>query len=177
MVTLDDRDMLAQIDSLQTSNVNDALPTCFIDTRTAVAFLVEALAKLPTSPLSFYLGLEGIALSRHGSVSILRVYPPGACLSKRLNFFDRHPLPRRDSFFATGNSGQTLKGILESDTILKVFFDVRNDSDAAITVSSLLAFMTSNSWNSQHEASPGVMVNCSLAQLAIHGWEVFKSDT
>ncbi|PVH69168.1 exonuclease [Cadophora sp. DSE1049] len=95
MATLDDRDMLALIDSLQTSNLDDTLPTGFIDTRTAVAFLVEALAKLPTSPPSLYLDLEG-----------------------------------ETAFSTTRTSGQTLKGILESDTIPKVFFDVRNDSNA-----------------------------------------------
>jgi exonuclease 3'-5' domain-containing protein 1 len=36
-----------------------------------------------------------------------------------------------DKAFPTiGAGGRTLKGILESDSIPKVFFDVRNDSDA-----------------------------------------------
>lgn len=74
MATLDDRDMLYLIDSLQTSNLDDTVPTGFINTCTAVAFLVEALAKLPTSPPSIYLDLEGVALSRHGSVSILQIH-------------------------------------------------------------------------------------------------------
>jgi hypothetical protein len=35
-----------------------------------------------------------------------------------------------DAFSTAGTNGQTLKTILESETIPKVFFDVRNDSDA-----------------------------------------------
>jgi exonuclease 3'-5' domain-containing protein 1 len=34
------------------------------------------------------------------------------------------------AFSTAGASGKTLKGILESDSIPKVFFNVRNDSDA-----------------------------------------------
>ncbi|KAJ4307242.1 hypothetical protein N0V88_000623 [Collariella sp. IMI 366227] len=49
------------------------------------------LTSLPTSPPSLYLDLEGVNLSRHGTISILQIY---------------------------------------SDTVPKVFFDVRNDSDA-----------------------------------------------
>jgi exonuclease 3'-5' domain-containing protein 1 len=33
------------------------------------------------------------------------------------------------AFSTTGASGQTLKGILESNSIPKIFFDVRNDLD------------------------------------------------
>jgi len=91
-----------------------------------VAFLVEALAKLPTSPPSLYLDLEGVALSRHGSVSILQLH---VSPKDRTFLIDIHSLGET-AFSTTGTSGQTLKGILESDTIPKVFFDVRNDSDA-----------------------------------------------
>lgn len=91
-----------------------------------MAFLVEALAKLPTSPPSIYLDLEGVALSRHGSVSILQIH---VSPNDRTLLIDIHSLGET-AFSTTGTSGQTLKGILESDTIPKVFFDVRNDSDA-----------------------------------------------
>ncbi|KAH6714540.1 exonuclease [Leptodontidium sp. MPI-SDFR-AT-0119] len=126
MATRVDRDMLALIDSLQTSNLNDTLTTGFIDTHAAMAFLVEALAKLPTSPPSLYLDLEGVALSRHGSVSILQVH---VSPKDRTFLIDIHSLGET-AFSTTGTSGQTLKGILESNIIPKVYFDVRNDSDA-----------------------------------------------
>ncbi|KAH7417746.1 hypothetical protein BKA64DRAFT_690659 [Cadophora sp. MPI-SDFR-AT-0126] len=51
-------------------------------------------------------------------------------LAKSTNFLDPYP-PLGDSAFSTAEtSGQTLKGILEPDTIPRVFFDVRNNSDA-----------------------------------------------
>ncbi|CAG9951261.1 unnamed protein product [Clonostachys rosea f. rosea IK726] len=36
----------------------------------------------------------------------------------------------KEYFSTPGGKGRTLKHILESETVLKVFFDVRNDSDA-----------------------------------------------
>ncbi|KAL2062043.1 hypothetical protein VTL71DRAFT_6309 [Oculimacula yallundae] len=97
-----------------------------IDTSVTVAALVEALSGLPTSPPSLYLDLEGINISRHGSVSIIQihVFPQG-----QTYLTDVHTLGM-DAFSTPGANGQTLKGILESDPIPKVFFDVRNDSDA-----------------------------------------------
>ncbi|KAH8749593.1 ribonuclease H-like domain-containing protein, partial [Hyaloscypha finlandica] len=70
--------------------------------------------------------IGGVNLSRHGSISILQVhFSP----NNRTYLIDIHILG--DAAFSTaGASGQTLKGILESDSIPKVFFDVRNDSDA-----------------------------------------------
>lgn len=125
MATLHERDVSALVDSLQRSNLDDTLPTGLVDTCTAVADLIDALVSLPTSPPSLYLDLEGVYLSRHGSVSILQIH---VSPNNRTYLIDIHVLGDK-AFSTTGASGQTLKGILESDLIPKVFVDVRNDSD------------------------------------------------
>lgn len=102
------------------------MATDLVDTRTAVADFINAIADLPTSPPSLYVDLEGVYLSRHGSISILQVH---VSPNNRTYLIDIHTLG--DNAFSTaGSTGETLKGILESDSIPKVFFDVRNDSDA-----------------------------------------------
>ncbi|EHK41511.1 hypothetical protein TRIATDRAFT_28531 [Trichoderma atroviride IMI 206040] len=88
--------------------------------------MVDSLKGLPTSPPSIYIDLEGVKLCRHGTISILQMYI--------------HPLDRvylvdvlvlgDESFSTCGESGLSFKNILESREIPKVFFDVRNDSDA-----------------------------------------------
>lgn len=91
-----------------------------------MADLVDALAHLPTSPPSLYLDLESINLSQHGSISILQVH---VSPKNRTYLINIHILGDK-AFSTAGASGQTLKGILESESIPKVFFDVSNDSDA-----------------------------------------------
>jgi exonuclease 3'-5' domain-containing protein 1 len=100
-----------------------------IDTATAMSALVDILDSQPTTPPSLYIDLEGVNLSRHGTISILQIYV----------------LPRRQAYlvdirilgdkaFSTpsspGPTGRTFKEIPESETVPMVFFDVRNDSDA-----------------------------------------------
>jgi len=126
MATVHEKDLSALVDSLQKSNLDETLPTGLIDTCTAIADLIDVMAKLPTSPPSLYIDLEGVDLSRRGSISILQVH---VSPDNRTYLIDIHTLGD-EAFSITGASGQTLKGILESDSIPKVFFDVRNDSDA-----------------------------------------------
>jgi exonuclease 3'-5' domain-containing protein 1 len=126
MATLHEWDMSTLVDLLQKSNLDNTLPTGLIDTCTAMANLIDALANLPTSPPSLYLDLEGVYLSRHGSISILQVH---VSPNNRTYLIDIHILGDK-AFSTAGANGQTLKGILESGSIPKVFFDVRNDSDA-----------------------------------------------
>jgi exonuclease 3'-5' domain-containing protein 1 len=97
-----------------------------VDTVDAIRVFVDCLVNLPNNPPSLYIDIEGVNLSRHGSISILQVL----VLPKRETFLlDIHTLGDK-AFSTSGASGQTLKDILESSSIPKVFFDVRNDSDA-----------------------------------------------
>lgn len=101
-------------------------PSDLIDTIAALSNVLDALEGLSTQPPSLYIDLEGEKLSRDGTISILQLY---VLPTKRTYLIDIHTL-RKESFTTSGSSGRTLKGILESQDIQKVFFDVRNDSDA-----------------------------------------------
>ncbi|KAM3450570.1 hypothetical protein MY3296_006033 [Beauveria thailandica] len=111
---------------LSNVKLSDISPYDLIDTDTALSSVVETLHRLPTCPPSIYIDLEGEKLSRHGTISIMQVH---VLPSKRTYLIDIHVL-REKAFQVCGSSGQTLKTILESCDIPKVFFDVRNDSDA-----------------------------------------------
>jgi exonuclease 3'-5' domain-containing protein 1 len=89
--------------------------------------LVDILASLPTTPPSIFVDLEGINLSREGTISILRLY----VLPKDCSYLiDVHQLQHM-AFSTTGKHFATcLKEILEAKNIPKIFFDVRNDLDA-----------------------------------------------
>jgi exonuclease 3'-5' domain-containing protein 1 len=97
-----------------------------VDTAAAISKMLDGLDGVPTQPPSLYFDLEGENLSRHGSIAILQLY---VLPSKHTYLVDVHTL--QDAAFSTcGEKGRTLKEILECDGIPKVFFDVRNDSDA-----------------------------------------------
>jgi exonuclease 3'-5' domain-containing protein 1 len=100
-----------------------------IDTQANVGSLADTLLDLPTHPPSLYMDLEGVKLSRHGSVSILQIY---VLPVNRTYLVDIHTL-QNAAFTTMGTRGHSLKTILESATIPKVFFDIRNDSDALYT--------------------------------------------
>ncbi|MCJ1281725.1 hypothetical protein MMC26_001047 [Xylographa opegraphella] len=97
-----------------------------VDSATSLLALLDRLENLPTQPPSLYLDLEGIRLSRDGSISILQIY----LLPCSHSFLvDVHVL-QADAFRISNGSGTTLKSVLESKSVPKVFFDVRNDADA-----------------------------------------------
>ncbi|KAM0452879.1 hypothetical protein ACHAO4_005298 [Trichoderma viride] len=102
-----------------------SIPT-LIDTIPGVAKMVDSLKGLPTSPPSIYIDLEGVHLCRNGIISILQMYIHPL---ERVYLVDVFTLGDK-SFSTCGESGHSLKDILESRAIPKVFFDVRNDSDA-----------------------------------------------
>ncbi|KAL4784997.1 ribonuclease H-like domain-containing protein [Aspergillus varians] len=108
-------------------------PPKIIDTPTGIQTLLANLTNLPNNPPSLYIDLEGINLGRHGSISILQIFH---LPSNEIYLVDIHtlgsnafttPSPRDPTVKKTPT---TLKTILESPTIQKAFFDVRNDSDA-----------------------------------------------
>jgi exonuclease 3'-5' domain-containing protein 1 len=83
----------------------------------------------PGSPV-MYMDLEGTSLSRHGSISIVTILATSAILPTDYVFLiDVHTLGAQ-AFTTPGTHGQTLQSILQDATKTKVFFDVRNDSDA-----------------------------------------------
>ena len=102
------------------------MESTLINSTASIATLVDTIVNLPSNPPSLYLDLEGISLSRQGSVSILQLllHP-----QKVVYLIDIHVLGST-AFTTPGSGGKTLQSILETPTIPKVFFDVRNDSNA-----------------------------------------------
>ncbi|KAA8909412.1 ribonuclease H-like domain-containing protein [Sphaerosporella brunnea] len=100
-----------------------------IDTVEKVSEMLAKLETLPVSPPSLYIDLEGVNLSRTGSISILQLY---ALPLHHTYLIDIHHLGA--SAFTTPSSDATttttLKSLLESPHTPKVFFDVRRDAEA-----------------------------------------------
>ncbi|XWX02354.1 hypothetical protein V2A60_010391 [Cordyceps javanica] len=104
----------------------EQLAVTIVDSVDGIALLLDDMKNLPTSPPSLYLDLEGINLGREGSVSILQIHS----LPKQHTYLvDVHCLGSK-AFSTQGSDGSSIKSVLESSMIPKVFFDVRNDSDA-----------------------------------------------
>lgn len=109
--------------------------TEIIDTTKQIGDLVDNLILLhpwsnPRSP-TMYIDLEGVDLCREGSLSIftLLLHQGMPTLPTRAYLIDVHTLGSQ-AFNTTGTKNKTLKDILQDEKIPKVFFDVRNDSDA-----------------------------------------------
>ncbi|MBE3049508.1 hypothetical protein IMZ48_44815 [Candidatus Bathyarchaeota archaeon] len=92
-----------------------------------VVSLVETIRDLPQSGQpALYIDLEGISLSRHGSISIVTAY----VLPKQHAYLVDVRTLGAAVFDTAAADGITFRTILKSPHINKVFFDVRNDSDA-----------------------------------------------
>ena len=98
----------------------------FVDTTATLAAFVDDISSLPTDPPSLYVDLEGVKLSRHGTVSLLNIF---VLPLNHTYLIDTHVLGLA-AFDSPSIIGSTLRTILESSLVPKVFFDVRNDSDA-----------------------------------------------
>ncbi|QSZ28579.1 hypothetical protein DSL72_003077 [Monilinia vaccinii-corymbosi] len=107
-------------------NVDEVSTFSFIRDVDDVSTVVNTLLGLPVSPPSIYVDLEGVNLSRQGTISILQIY---VAPLDQTYLIDVHTMGER-AFSMIGSSGVSLKDILELATIPKVFFDVRNDADA-----------------------------------------------
>ena len=94
-----------------------------------VDWLVLHHASRSQSSPTMYLDLEGVNLCREGSISILTLLCDTGIPTKHVYLIDVHTL-RAEAFNTAGTRGKTLKDILQDGNIIKVFFDVRNDSDA-----------------------------------------------
>ncbi|KAJ7931301.1 ribonuclease H-like domain-containing protein [Mycena leptocephala] len=90
-----------------------------------VPLLHSCLAALENTP-SLAVDLEGVALCRSGTLCLMQLKALG---SDTIWLIDIVVL-RATAFEEIGASGQSLKSILESRSVKKLFFDVRNDSDA-----------------------------------------------
>jgi exonuclease 3'-5' domain-containing protein 1 len=128
-----------------TPATNMATTTTFVSTTAQVSQMLASLNTTPGTPPALYVDIEGASLSRNGTVSIVTLYDPG---NSTVYLVDVHTLQL--SAFTTPSATATtalnlanpigltpahvepttLKSVLESPATVKVFFDVRNDSDA-----------------------------------------------
>jgi exonuclease 3'-5' domain-containing protein 1 len=98
----------------------------FIDSVAEVGTLVEKLSSTPSQVAELYLDLEGDNLSRHGSISLLTLHDRRDSITYLVDVTKLG----REAFSTESPNGWTLRSILESPVIVKIFFDVRNDSNA-----------------------------------------------
>ena len=109
------------------SNVLVGIMTVYIvDTPHEIVSLLNDIENQPTNPPSLYLDIEGVNLSRHGSISIVQLFNVPQNHVFLIDIF----VLQQAAFTTPNRSGITLRSVLESEKIPKVFFDVRNDSDA-----------------------------------------------
>jgi exonuclease 3'-5' domain-containing protein 1 len=101
----------------------------FVDTLSEVQTLVTELMLNPPRSVNLFLDLEGISLSRDGTISILTLHNR----HRDITYLIDVTTLGMEAFNATPSSIEgehSLKSILEDPHTIKVFFDVRNDSDA-----------------------------------------------
>ncbi|KAL4910262.1 hypothetical protein BDW74DRAFT_173719 [Aspergillus multicolor] len=108
-VTVTTTEITNLTECLEKTQLQDGPSTKLVSTPTEVADMLKSLEDLPSSPPSLYIELEGVNLSRHGTISILQIY---------------------SSASGPGGETTTLKRILGSPSIPRLIFDVRDDSDA-----------------------------------------------
>lgn len=97
-----------------------------VDSVESIRNLIKEIEGLASEPHFLFMDLEGVNLSRHGSIAILQVFVPA---TDSVYLVDVLTL-QSQAFKTPGVTGTTLKTILESSSIPKVCFDIRNDSDA-----------------------------------------------
>ncbi|KAK0625558.1 hypothetical protein DIS24_g11116 [Lasiodiplodia hormozganensis] len=109
------------------TKATQSIPDTVLNEVTTLQSFLREYANLPEKTSSaIYANLEGTKLGRKGSISIISLFVPSL---GRVYHVDLISLG--DAVLSTEPaSGTSLKTILESPTIKKMFFDVRNDSDA-----------------------------------------------
>ncbi|KAI3120550.1 hypothetical protein CBS147326_9434 [Penicillium roqueforti] len=99
----------------------------FVDSLPTLQDMLNNLKSIPISSPPLFIDLEGINLGRNGSISILSLY----AVHKGIFYLvDVHTLGK--AAFSSPQPGRnfSVRIIMESPSIKKVIFDVRNDSDA-----------------------------------------------
>ncbi|KIW70933.1 hypothetical protein PV04_03161 [Phialophora macrospora] len=97
----------------------------FIDTTDALRCFLGEICSLPIDPPSFYVDTEGHKLGRFGTLDLLQIH-----VLPLQETFIVDVLTLKDAAFDTSFRGNSLRGLLQSSSMPKVFFDARNDSDA-----------------------------------------------
>ncbi|KAG6010185.1 hypothetical protein E4U21_007662 [Claviceps maximensis] len=117
-------------------HIVNGIPSEFVDSKEGIMKLVDSMY-LPEKPKGdsqpqIFMDLEGKNLSRAGNISLATILIHHTISHEQVFIVDIYTL-QRVAFETQGSCGKNLKDILESPKIIKVFFDVRNDSDALFT--------------------------------------------
>lgn len=99
-----------------------ALSSTCIDSPASVSQLVDSLTKLPASETHLYVDCKSSRYDEAISILLLLVHP-----QNHVYLIDLQSLGKT-AFTLMGRGGETLRSILESATVRKVFFDVRRPS-------------------------------------------------
>jgi len=97
-----------------------------VDTVEEISTLIHNILLQPTTPPALFIDLEGVNLSREGSISTLQIH---IAPQNKSYLVDVHTLGSK-AFDTSDKLDNTLRSVLQSELVPKVFFDVRNDSDA-----------------------------------------------
>ena len=101
-----------------------------IDTASTLqAFLTDLPTDTNDQP-SLYVDLEGNDLSRNGTLSLITILVEPR---HTVHMIDVKTLGTA-AFTTPDSNGKTIQQMLESETVTKVFFDIRNDSDALFSL-------------------------------------------
>ena len=125
LITIRDLEKL-ELNEPDAQNTWVPTPVVMVDTSASLKSLVDTLTPLEKIFGSIYMDLEGVNLSRHGSISLIQILIPSC---EQAFIVDVHALGMA-AFDTPGSEGKSLKDALESENIRKHLFDVRNDSDA-----------------------------------------------
>jgi exonuclease 3'-5' domain-containing protein 1 len=98
-----------------------------IDKPEALKTFIDSLDKASI----LYVDLEGNNLSRHGTLSLITILVEPR---HTVHLIDVTTLGKSAFSVPGTTSGQTLQQILESSSTTKVFYDIRNDSDALFSL-------------------------------------------
>lgn len=101
-----------------------------VDTVSSLKSFLQALPPCHERRPGLYVDLEGNDLCREGTLSLVTVFVE---TQRSVHLIDVTPL-RGQAFSTTDSDGRTLKSILEDRDVVKVFFDIRNDSDALFSL-------------------------------------------
>jgi exonuclease 3'-5' domain-containing protein 1 len=104
--------------------------TELIDTTSRLQSFLDSIPPDTSKPPILYVDLEGNNLSRHSTLSLVTIFVEP---KDKVYFVDVTTL-QHNAFDTAGSNGRTLRTVLESKDVIKVFFDIRNDSDALFSL-------------------------------------------
>ncbi|KAK6436858.1 hypothetical protein LTR95_006951 [Oleoguttula sp. CCFEE 5521] len=101
-----------------------------INSSLALKTFIDDLPDCKGAEPSLYIDLEGNNLSRNGTLSLITILVEPRHIVRLVDVTGLG----KDAFEIAGSDKRTLRQILEAPEIVKVFFDIRNNSDAVFAL-------------------------------------------